>query len=85
MGASYQEEAGRVLPRRVGGPNDHSQLVKCIRGGADSTDGLEATSRHLGPRFPAGLVVAMNSGPKNFLLFKWEDFRDAGSPVLNPR
>jgi 3-phytase len=72
----YRREGG------AGGAHDHSELVKCIRGGADSTDGLEATSRPLGRRFPAGLVVAMNSGPKNFLLFKWEDFRDAGSPQL---
>ncbi len=73
----YRREGG------AGGPHDHSELVKCVRGGADSTDGLEATSRPLGPRFPAGLVVAMNSGPKNFLLFRWEDFRDTGSPKLN--
>jgi 3-phytase len=68
----YRREGG------PSGPHDHSEMIKCIRGGADSTDGLEATSRPLGPRFPAGLVVAMNSGPKNFLLFKWEDFRDSG-------
>lgn len=70
--------------RREGGPSnphDHSELVKCIRGGADSTDGIEATSRPLGTRFPAGLVVAMNSGPRNFLIFKWEDFWDAGQSL----
>jgi 3-phytase len=71
----YRREGGKA------GPHDHSEMIKCIRGGADSTDGLEATSRPLGPRFPAGLVVAMNSGPKNFLIFKWEDFRDAGLPL----
>ncbi len=72
----YRREGGPA------GPHDHSEMVKCIHGGADSTDGLEATSRPLGDRFPAGLVVAMNSGPKNFLLFKWEDFRDSGTPKL---
>lgn len=38
---------------------------------ADETDGLEATSVSL-PGFSKGLVVAMNSGPKNFALFSWE-------------
>lgn len=72
----YRREGG------PGGPHDHSEMVKCVRGGADSTDGIEATSRPMGPRFPAGLVVAMNSGPKNFLLFNWKDIRDTGFPIL---
>lgn len=65
-----------------GGPHDHSRMLKCIRGGADSTDGLEITSASLGPRFPKGMMVAMNSGPKNFLLFRWEDIANTGTPVL---
>ncbi len=72
----YQREGGPA------GPHDHSQLVKCVRGGADSTDGIEVTSMPLGSRFPAGLLVAMNSGPRNFLIFRWEDVRDSGSPKL---
>jgi len=66
------------------GPHDHSQLLKCVRGGADSTDGIEVTATPLGARFPSGLLVAMNSGPRNFLLFRWEDVRDSGSPRLGP-
>jgi hypothetical protein len=27
------------------------------------------------PGFPRGLCVAMNSGPRNFLLFRWEDLQ----------
>jgi len=73
----YKREGGPA------GPHDHSQLLKCVRGGADSTDGIEITSTPLGARFPAGLLVAMNSGPKNFLVFKWEDVRDSGSPKLS--
>jgi 3-phytase len=65
-----------------GRPHDHSRLVKIIRGGADSTDGLEITSRSLGPKFPAGLMVAMNSGPRNFLLYRWEDIANTGQPKL---
>ncbi len=65
-----------------GRPHDHGRVVKVVRGGADSTDGLEITSRALGPRFPAGLMVAMNSGPKNFLTFRWEDVARAGQPQL---
>ena len=56
-----------------GGPHDHSTLVKIVRGGADSTDGLEITSRPLGPKFPRGLMVAMNSAGRNFLLYSWDD------------
>jgi 3-phytase len=57
-----------------GGPHDHSQLVAVLRGGADSTDGIEITSAALGPRFPGGMLVAMNSGARNFLLFQFPKF-----------
>lgn len=40
-----------------------------FRGGADTTDGIEITSAPLGAKFPAGLFIAMNSGPKNFLIY----------------
>jgi 3-phytase len=40
-----------------------------IRGGADATDGIEIVDRPLGKRFPHGILVAMNSGPKNFLYY----------------
>jgi 3-phytase len=73
----YRREGGPA------GPHDHSKLLKCVRGGADSTDGIEITSTPLGSLFPAGLLVAMNSGPRNFLVFKWEDVRDSGSPKLS--
>ena len=43
--------------------------------GADDTDGIDATAAPLGPRFPNGLFIAMNSGPKNFLLYRWEDIQ----------
>lgn len=61
-----------------GSPHDHSKTLRIVRGGAGATDGLEITSRPLGPRFPHGIMVAMNSGPKNFLVFDWDD-------VLPPR
>lgn len=53
-------------------PHRHDP-VGVFRGGADSTDGIEVTSRALGPAFPRGLFVAMNSGPKNFLVYRWTD------------
>jgi hypothetical protein len=31
------------------------------------------TSAPLGPDFPDGLLVAMNSSAKNFLFFRWSD------------
>jgi 3-phytase len=58
---------------KPGNPHDHSEAVKVLRGPADSTDGLEVTSAFLGPAFPQGLIAAMNSGARNFLIFRWED------------
>lgn len=54
-----------------GNPHDHSREIAVVRGGADATDGLEISSRPLGPRFPDGIMVAMNSTPRNFLVFDW--------------
>jgi 3-phytase len=72
----YRREGG------PGGPHDHAQMIKCVRGGADSTDGIEVTSTAMGPGFPNGLLVVMNSGPKNFLVYRWEDIARTGSPAL---
>lgn len=52
---------------------DRNKELFVFRGGADTTDGIEATSANLGPKFPHGLFVAMNAGPKNFLVYRWED------------
>jgi len=53
--------------------NPHNQpLVVAIPTGADSTDGLDVTSTAL-PGFPAGMLVMMNSAPKNFLLYQWSE------------
>ena len=65
-----------------GRPHDHSTLLKVLSSGADSTDGLEISSRPLGPKFPAGLMVAMNSSGRNFLLYRWEDIAMAGPAKL---
>jgi len=74
----YRREGG------PGGPHDHAAMLKCVRGGADSTDGIEVTSAPLGPVFPNGLLVVMNSGPRNFLLYRWEDVALTGVPKLAP-
>ncbi len=55
-----------------GRPHDHRELA-VLKGDADATDGLEISSRPLGPGLPAGLMVAMNSRPQNFLIFRWQD------------
>lgn len=55
-----------------GNPHDHSKTLRIVRGGADETDGIEITSRPLGPRFPHGILIAMNSTPRNFLIFDWD-------------
>jgi 3-phytase len=55
-----------------GNPHDHSELVKVFAGGADACDGIEIASGSL-PGFDGGLMVAMNSSPRNFLLYRWSD------------
>jgi len=72
-----------VYPRegQPGRPHDHQRL-KFVRGGADSTDGIEVVSASLGPAFPHGLLAAMNSRGRNFLLFKWEDLASFGPTRL---
>ncbi|MDX1932937.1 MAG: phytase [Capsulimonadales bacterium] len=60
----------RVFTREgePGNPHAHREIARW-NGGADETDGIEITARRLGDAFPAGILVAMNSGPKNFLIF----------------
>ena len=57
-------------------------MLLSFKGGADGTDGLDVSSARLGPDFPNGLVVAMNSGGRNFLLFSWKDVGAAAVPAL---
>jgi 3-phytase len=71
--AADQRKGGSVLHvyRREGSPrnpHDHTELA-AVGIDADDTDGLEAVSAALGSRWPHGVVIAMNSGPKNFLLY----------------
>jgi 3-phytase len=63
-------------------PHDHSREIAVLRGGADATDGLEISSSPLGPGLPNGVLIAMNSGPKNFLVFRWQDVAAAVKPPL---
>ena len=64
-----------------GNPHDHSRELAVLRGRADSTDGLEISSRPLGAALPHGVMVAMNSAPRNFLVFRWQDVAAALAPV----
>lgn len=54
-------------------------LLAAIPTRADSTDGLDVTSRPL-PGFPNGMLVMMNSSPKNFLIFDWRAVAKAVPP-----
>lgn len=54
-----------------------NELVAEFAGGADDTDGIDVTSAPLGDRFPYGIWVAMNSGPKNFLIYSGDAIRSA--------
>jgi 3-phytase len=68
-----------LYPREgeAGAPHDHSREIAVVRGGADATDGIEISSHALGPGLPSGAFVAMNSGPRNFLVFRWQDVAPA--------
>jgi 3-phytase len=76
-----------VYPREggPGNPHDHSREMAVVRGGADATDGLEISSSSLGPGLPSGIMVAMNSEPRNFLVFRWQDVAAALEPPLRMR
>ena len=73
-----------VYPREgaPGKPHDHSREIAVLRGGADATDGLEISSGMLGPGLPNGVMIAMNSTPQNFLVFRWQDVATAVQPHL---
>jgi 3-phytase len=70
--------------RREGEPGDSHKhkVLFSFKGGADGTDGLDVSSAALGPDFPEGLVVAMNSSNRNFLVFRWKDVSAMASPAL---
>ena len=63
-------------------PHDHSREIVTIRGGADATDGLEISARALGPSLPHGVMIAMNSAARNFLVFRWQDVATGIEPTL---
>jgi 3-phytase len=63
-------------------PHDHSREIVIIRGGADATDGLEISARALGPGLPHGVMIAMNSAARNFLVFRWQDLATVVKPEL---
>ncbi len=54
----------------AGQPHQHVVIAEA-KTTADETDGIEVVSTPL-PGFPKGLLVAMNSGPRNFALFSWD-------------
>jgi 3-phytase len=73
-----------VYPREgaPGKPHDHSREIAVLRGGADATDGIEISSSPLGPGLPNGVLIAMNSAPRNFLVFRWQDLATVVKPEL---
>jgi 3-phytase len=68
-----------------GRPHDHTQELFRFQIGADGTDGLDVSSASLGPEFPDGLLVAMNSTSRNFLLVRWRDIVAASASALRSR
>jgi 3-phytase len=45
--------------------------------GADETDGIEIEATPLGPKFPEGLMVVMDSKNRRFLYLSWRDVKSA--------
>ena len=81
--SSDQIEGGTILRvyRRSGPsgrPHDHGDALFAVDTPADATDGVDATSSRL-PGFPGGMVVMMNSQPRNFLFFRWDEMEKAES------
>lgn len=55
----------------AGKPHTH-RLLAVLTNGADATDGIEIVSpAHATPRFQQGMLIAMNSRGKNFLIYDW--------------
>jgi 3-phytase len=53
----------------VGDPHKQDPSTAVVTTMADSTDGIDATTTALGPAFPHGLLVMMNSTGRNFQLY----------------
>ena len=79
-----QDSEYHIYPREgaPGNRHDHSREIAVVRGGADATDGIEISSSALGPGLPNGAMIAMNSAPRNFLVFRWQDVARAVEPNL---
>lgn len=60
-GSSVYHVFDRVTGKEIGS----------FEAGLDDTDGIDIVSANLGSKFPKGLFVAMNSGPKNFGVVDW--------------
>lgn len=58
-------------------PHRHRRLA-ILDTGADDTDGIDVAPASMGA-YGAGLLVMMNSGPRNFLLFDWRDVERAAA------
>lgn len=76
-----------IYPREglPGKPHDHGKAIKTVRGGGNDTDGIEVTSESLGPKFPEGILVVMNSKGRNFKVYDWRDIAKTGRPILQMR
>lgn len=86
-----QIEGGSVLhafARPAVGTSAAPTFLMTLPTVADETDGLDATTEPLGPNFPGGVVVMMNSKDRNFLLFDARailNVANAPRPAAAPR
>jgi 3-phytase len=81
------EEKSRLFVYTRTGADEKSanRPLKIIDTPADSTDGMEVTSRDLGSEFPKGIVVMMDSKNKRFLIFDWREIASRIGPESGTR
>ena len=65
----------RLYPRegRPGNPHEHDPAIAVMTTPADETDGVEVVPSGLTGDLASGLLVMMNSGGRNFQLYRWQD------------
>lgn len=79
--SDQQANRFRIFSREgeLGRPHEHT-FLKTVPAATIESDGNEATSVALGPKFPSGMLVAMSNG-KVFHFYAWEEIADAGAQL----
>lgn len=74
MSTDQIKGGSRLLAYHV---NSTDEPLTVFNTGADDTDGIDICARPLGPRYPEGIFVAMNSRGKNFWIYDLRTLKKA--------